>query len=502
MSSYEWPPTGAGGGVTSLNLETGAITLVGGTGITITPAGQNITITATGAEIIFGDLTDAGTDGIVITGGTGAVHGTGTSLAQHVADATHNGYLSSSDWTTFNGKQPAGSYLTAISVTTANGISGTSSGGTTPALTLALGDITPSSINGNTITTGTGMLTLSSFTVTATATGSIGGTNTGDVTLTAVGAAPSANGASLSGQALTLQPADATHPGLVTTGTQTFAGAKTLSSAPTLSTMTLGSVLFAGTGGLVSQDNAKLFWDDTNFRLGIGTATPAVTLDIKAANATTRLTSTTGTNSVSLGQFNTGEAGAFIGIENSTGGGLFGGSIAYAMQIGNSSANPLQFWTAGIMAASISGSNQAFTAKGTNTNDSAAAGYIGEYVVNRASNVNAPTSTQYGDVTSISLTAGDWDVSGVVNVTPGSGVAIVYALIGISITSGNSGAGLTFGDNQIDSVGPTATSDCGLSIPNYRIQLTGTTTVYLKMQAQYSSGTPLFSGRISARRAR
>jgi hypothetical protein len=54
-----------------------------------------------------GNLTDAGTDGIVITGGTGAVFGSGTSIAQHVADATHNGYLSSADWSTFNSKQSA-----------------------------------------------------------------------------------------------------------------------------------------------------------------------------------------------------------------------------------------------------------------------------------------------------------------------------------------------------------------------------------------------------------
>lgn len=60
--------------------------------------------------------------------------------------------------------------------------------------------------------------------------GSSSGANTGDVTLTAVGSSPSANGASLSGQALTLQPVDATHPGVVTTGAQTIAGAKTFSS--------------------------------------------------------------------------------------------------------------------------------------------------------------------------------------------------------------------------------------------------------------------------------
>jgi hypothetical protein len=48
-----------------------------------------------------------------------------------------NGYLSSTDWNTFNNKQPAGTYVTAVSVVSANGLAGTSSGGATPALTLS-----------------------------------------------------------------------------------------------------------------------------------------------------------------------------------------------------------------------------------------------------------------------------------------------------------------------------------------------------------------------------
>jgi hypothetical protein len=44
----------------------------------------------------------------------------------------------------------------------------------------------------------------------------LSGTNTGNVTLTAVGSSANANGASLSGQALTLQPATASFPGVLT----------------------------------------------------------------------------------------------------------------------------------------------------------------------------------------------------------------------------------------------------------------------------------------------
>lgn len=51
MASFQWPPqgSGSGGGVTSLNGETGAISLIAGTGISITPSGTNITIANTEA---------------------------------------------------------------------------------------------------------------------------------------------------------------------------------------------------------------------------------------------------------------------------------------------------------------------------------------------------------------------------------------------------------------------------------------------------------------------
>jgi hypothetical protein len=49
-------------------------------------------------------------------------------------------------------------------------------------------------------------------------------------------------------------------------------------------TKTSGSVLFAGTGGAYSQDNAMFFWDNTNKRLGIGTAAPSAMLSVGNSN--------------------------------------------------------------------------------------------------------------------------------------------------------------------------------------------------------------------------
>lgn len=51
--------------------------------------------------------------------------------------ASTDGYLSSTDWNAFNSKQPAGTYVTSVSVASSNGLAGTSSGGATPTLTLS-----------------------------------------------------------------------------------------------------------------------------------------------------------------------------------------------------------------------------------------------------------------------------------------------------------------------------------------------------------------------------
>ncbi len=62
-------------------------------------------------------------------------------------------------------------------------------------------------------------------------------------------------------------------------------------------TFTAGSVVFAGTNGVLTQDNSSFFFDDTNNRLGIGDTTPDAFLDITGTTAQLRLSyETTDTN--------------------------------------------------------------------------------------------------------------------------------------------------------------------------------------------------------------
>ena len=105
--------------------------LTAGSGVSISTSATGVlTISATGTG---GTVTSvSGTSPISVATGT-----TTPVISISQATTSTNGYLSSTDWNTFNNKQPAGSYLTAVSVVSANGFAGTSSGGTTPALTFS-----------------------------------------------------------------------------------------------------------------------------------------------------------------------------------------------------------------------------------------------------------------------------------------------------------------------------------------------------------------------------
>lgn len=140
---------------------------------------------------------------------------------------------------------------------------------------------------------------------------------------------------------------------------------------------------------------------------------------------------------------------------------------------------------------------------GTTTNGNAAAGYVGQQIESVISTfTNYPTSTQFGDLTSISLTAGDWDVSAMIEATLNGATLTGDMRLGISTTAGNSTTGLVQGTNLVNMIQANTLYDSPAVIPVYRISLTATTTVYLKYRAAFSAGTPQATGRISARRMR
>ncbi len=53
--------------------------------------------------------------------------------------------------------------------------------------------------------------------------------------------------------------------------------------------LTTGSVVFAGSSGELAEDNANFFWDDSSYRLGIGTNSPSASLDIFGSSNELRL---------------------------------------------------------------------------------------------------------------------------------------------------------------------------------------------------------------------
>jgi hypothetical protein len=129
-------------------------------------------------------------------------------------------------------------------------------------------------------------------------------------------------------------------------------------------------------------------------------------------------------------------------------------------------------------------------------------GFLGEHMISSVASgsaVNAPTSTQYGDITTLSLTPGVWDINSVVT-SMLNGATQTTAAFGVSTTSGNSATGLTTGLNFFLFQPGTSAVDNTCSFSGYRVSISTTTSYYLKMQATYSAGTPQFYGTIRATR--
>ena len=136
------PITGSG----TLNITNTApdqtVVLTAGTGISTSGTYPNFTITNTSPSSGGTVTSVTGTAPVVSSGGNTPA------ISMAAATTSVNGYLTSTDWNTFNNKQPAGTYVNSVSGTTGRI---TSTGGTTPVIDLASGVATAGTTGSSTL---------------------------------------------------------------------------------------------------------------------------------------------------------------------------------------------------------------------------------------------------------------------------------------------------------------------------------------------------------------
>lgn len=136
---------------------------------------------------------------------------------------------------------------------------------------------------------------------------------------------------------------------------------------------------------------------------------------------------------------------------------------------------------------------------GTTTNNNANAGSVGEYNTNTTTGTSL-TSGVSANATSVTLTAGDYDVWGVVVFLPAGSTTVAGINAAINTVSATFPASLT----QRTSLNATLTTGAGqaLTAPVTRISIASTTTVYLVALAAFGTSTMTCDGRIEWRRVR
>lgn len=153
--------------------------------------------------------------------------------------------------------------------------------------------------------------------------------------------------------------------------------------------------------------------------------------------------------------------------------------------------------------AAASGANTDITSlTGTTTNDSAAAGKIGEVITSTVllgSAISLSAGT-VANITTLSLTAGDWDLFGVIAFSPGATTSVTQVIGSFSPTSAT--LATTPEQAKISTAANVMVTDTALAMPTTRVSLAAPATYYLVARAIFTVSTMVAYGRITARRAR
>lgn len=260
---------------------------------------------------------------------------------------------------------------------------------------------------------------------------------------------------------------------------------------PTFQTKTTLTIASSGANTDITSLNAPA--------LGAATATTAAAHTNTTQVATTAFVETEFASPPTAGVGSvTPSPGAFTNLSSSgtVSGTGFTNLFASPPSIGNSTPGTGAFTT--LSSTGNFTPSQTNGIVGTTTNNNANAGSVGEHVTATGTGIALSTGVS-ANITSISLTAGDWELNGSTAFLPAAGTTIAGITTGISTTSATLPvvpfsaqiqATLTTGLNQ------------GLTAPSQRFSLSGTTTVFLVANAGFGTSTMTATGTIRARRVR
>lgn len=137
---------------------------------------------------------------------------------------------------------------------------------------------------------------------------------------------------------------------------------------------------------------------------------------------------------------------------------------------------------------------------------SAAAGVVGEVITSNVPNsTTSLTTNTNADTTSISLTAGDWDVFGSVSFNGAAGTGVIINLGWISLTSATLPDATLYASLFYSTGGavlPYSIAPSSFVVPSLRVNVSTTTTVYLTVRSAFITSTSTAGGTITARRRR
>lgn len=177
---------------------------------------------------------------------------------------------------------------------------------------------------------------------------------------------------------------------------------------------------------------------------------------------------------------------------------LNGATFASPPAAGYGSTTPEPVAATTISATGLITPASAIGIKGTTTNDSPAAGSIGEPATNSTTGT-AMTINTPANCTTLPLTAGNWLVWGMVTFTPNPATTVAQIVAAISTTSATLP---TLGTYQALGLSFTTGANQSLTAMPLNIKLASSGTVYLVGQSSFSANTMTCTGFIYALRIR